>query len=128
MTTERLRLADPPTGRVSTTCTRHEQCSAAVQCYHNLTQQHYDIILAYRPEETAAVAMQRRGKHASITIELLLKTVSSTRSVKRGYKKDNGGDPCGGGVEYLHRSPASRRRRRKGDPVPEVGGVSNVRE
>jgi hypothetical protein len=22
--------------------------------------------------------------------------------------------PCGGGVEYLHRSPASRRRRRKG--------------
>jgi hypothetical protein len=26
--------------------------------------------------------------------------------------------PCGGGVEYLHRSPASRRRRRKGNPVP----------
>jgi hypothetical protein len=23
-------------------------------------------------------------------------------------------DPCGGGVEYLHRDPASRRRRRKG--------------
>jgi hypothetical protein len=22
--------------------------------------------------------------------------------------------PCGGGVEYLHRNPASRRRRRKG--------------
>jgi hypothetical protein len=22
--------------------------------------------------------------------------------------------PCGGGVEYLHRDPASRRRRRKG--------------
>jgi hypothetical protein len=26
--------------------------------------------------------------------------------------------PCGGGVEYLHRNPASRRRRRKGNPVP----------
>jgi hypothetical protein len=26
------------------------------------------------------------------------------------YKRD----PCGGGVEYLHRDPASRRRRRKG--------------
>jgi hypothetical protein len=25
-------------------------------------------------------------------------------------------DPCGGGVEYLHRDPASRRRRRKGKP------------
>jgi hypothetical protein len=24
--------------------------------------------------------------------------------------------PCGGGVEYLHRDPASRRRRRKGKP------------
>jgi hypothetical protein len=23
-------------------------------------------------------------------------------------------NPCGGGVEYLHRDPASRRRRRKG--------------
>jgi hypothetical protein len=22
--------------------------------------------------------------------------------------------PCGGGIEYLHRDPASRRRRRKG--------------
>jgi hypothetical protein len=26
--------------------------------------------------------------------------------------------PCGGGVEYLHRRPASRRRRLKGNPVP----------
>jgi hypothetical protein len=30
--------------------------------------------------------------------------------------------PCVGGVEYLHRSPASRRRRRKGNPVP--GGIN----
>jgi hypothetical protein len=26
----------------------------------------------------------------------------------------DGSDPCGGGFEYLHRDPASRRRRRKG--------------
>jgi hypothetical protein len=26
--------------------------------------------------------------------------------------------PCGGGLEYPHRSPESRRRRRKGNPVP----------
>jgi hypothetical protein len=31
--------------------------------------------------------------------------------------------PCGGGgVEYFHRSPASRRRPRKGNPVP--GGIT----
>jgi hypothetical protein len=30
--------------------------------------------------------------------------------------------PCGGGIEYLRRSPASRKRRRKGNPVP--GGKS----
>jgi hypothetical protein len=29
---------------------------------------------------------------------------------------------CGGGLQYLHRSPASRRRRRKGNPVP--GGIT----
>jgi hypothetical protein len=32
-------------------------------------------------DETTVVAMQRRGKHASTTIELLLETVFSTRSV-----------------------------------------------
>jgi hypothetical protein len=42
------------------------------------------------------------------------------------------------GVEYLHRSLANRRRRRKGNPVPgrykygdlalQVGGVSNLRQ
>jgi hypothetical protein len=44
----------------------------------------------------------------------------------------------GVGVEYFHRSPASRRRRREGNPVPggyehgdlalQVGGVSNLRQ
>jgi hypothetical protein len=37
--------------------------------------------------------MQRRGKHTSTTIELLLETVFSIRSVQRSYKKDNWGDP-----------------------------------
>jgi hypothetical protein len=31
-------------------------------------------------------------------------------------------DPCGGGIEYLTRSPESRERRRKGNPVP--GGIT----
>jgi hypothetical protein len=30
--------------------------------------------------------------------------------------------PCGGGIEYLHRSPTNRKRRRKGNLVP--GGIS----
>jgi hypothetical protein len=58
-------------------------------------------IVAYRPvarqglrnNDTTAVTMQRRGKHASITIELLLKTVFSTPSVQRGYKEGNWGHP-----------------------------------
>jgi hypothetical protein len=28
--------------------------------------------------------------------------------------------PCGGGIEYFHRSPASRKRRQKGNSVPWV--------
>jgi hypothetical protein len=30
--------------------------------------------------------------------------------------------PCGGGLKYLHGSPASRKRLRKGNPVP--GGIT----
>jgi hypothetical protein len=55
------------------------------------------------------------------TIEVLLETEFSTQSVPRGDKEENRGNqvssvrlPCGGGVEYLHLNPASRRRRRKG--------------
>jgi hypothetical protein len=33
------------------------------------------------------------------------------------YLNEFGYLPCGGGFEYLHRSPASRGRRRKGNPV-----------
>jgi hypothetical protein len=42
--------------------------------------------------ETTAVAMQQRGKHASTTTELLLETVFSTRSVQRAHKEENWGD------------------------------------
>jgi hypothetical protein len=43
--------------------------------------------------ETTAVAMQRRDKHAYTAIELLLEKVFSARSEQRGYKEDNWGDP-----------------------------------
>jgi hypothetical protein len=42
--------------------------------------------------ETTDIAMQRRSKHITRTVELLLETFS-TRSVQRGYKEDNWGDP-----------------------------------
>jgi hypothetical protein len=60
------------------------------------------------------VSKQRIGKH---TIGVLLDTIS-IRHVQSGFKKDFSWEeiviPCGGGVEYRHRSSASRRRRRKG--------------
>jgi hypothetical protein len=66
---------------------------------------------------TRTVSRQRLGEHVPaatethVTIEILLETAFSTQSLQRSYKEDNWG-PCGGGVEYLHRDPASRRRRR----------------
>jgi hypothetical protein len=41
---------------------------------------------------TKAVALQRIGKHASTTIELLLETVFSIRPVQSGYKEENWGN------------------------------------
>jgi riboflavin synthase len=41
--------------------------------------------------ETTVVAMQRRSKHVSTIIKLLLETVFATRSMQRGYKEDNWG-------------------------------------
>jgi hypothetical protein len=37
---------------------------------------------------------------------------------KNQHGKAKYSDPCGGGLEYLHRSPASSDRRQKGNPVP----------
>jgi hypothetical protein len=44
--------------------------------------------------EAIAVVTQRRGKHASTTIQLLLETVFSMWSVSRSYVEENWG---GGG-------------------------------
>jgi hypothetical protein len=51
------------------------------------------------------------------TIEQLLEAVFRMRLALELYTDERGSHrfhPCGGGVEYLHRSPTSRRRRRKG--------------
>jgi hypothetical protein len=79
------------------------------------------------PEETSS-AKQRLGKHVSAT------TSNNGNMVGNGvfvgsalglYNDDLRPAqmiPCGGGVQYLHRTLASRRRRRKGNPVP--GGIT----
>jgi hypothetical protein len=53
-----------------------------------------------------------------ITITVLLDASFSVRYVSYKMRLTDWQTPCGGGVEYLHRDPASRRRRRKGIPVP----------
>jgi hypothetical protein len=57
--------------------------------------------------------MQRSGKHASLTIERLYFLRGPCRGVMKRTKKIVwvSEKPCGGGVQYLHRDPASRKRR-----------------
>jgi hypothetical protein len=86
---------------------------------------------------TRPVSGQRLGKRVLLLGSRFLimqqihcnngRAVFSTWSVPRGYKRDKDWSlvrvlPCGGGFEYLHRSPASSKRRRKGNPVP--GGIT----
>jgi hypothetical protein len=77
-----------------------------------------------------------REKRGTIPDKLLMKTLSfwqiSPHSCNNGHKEGlslqwnlliNGlCNPCGGGLEYLHCSSASRKRRPKGNPVP--GGIT----
>jgi hypothetical protein len=72
------------------------------------------------PEETS-ITRQRLSKHVpaatntQATIEELLEAMFSVGSAPRLYNEKPRPDyKCGGGVEYLHRDPASRRRRRNG--------------
>jgi hypothetical protein len=86
---------------------------------HAITEELWEAV--FSTFRAAVVATQRHGKHVSgeinqhWTIEELLKTVFSKWFVPEGYWWNKfSAPPFGGGVEYFHRSPASRRRRRKG--------------
>jgi hypothetical protein len=84
--------------------------------------------------EETSIPRQWFGKYVlaatstEVTIEVLLETMFHIRSVQSCYQRREFRYgrrwwlPCGGGVEYLHRSPASRTKRRKGNPVP--GGIT----
>jgi hypothetical protein len=63
-----------------------------------------------------------RNKHVCNNIRAVF-SVGPCRGVISGTKfRAYSSNACGGGVKYLHRSPASRRRRRKENPVP--GGIT----
>jgi hypothetical protein len=104
----------------------------------------YRPVARQRPrnkQQDSSRCYEAAGKHASTRIELLLERVLcnpllerckswntamvtgvfSMSSVPWSYLEESWGDtaPCGGGVEYLHHNPASRRRRRE---------VSNLRQ
>jgi hypothetical protein len=69
-----------------------------------------------------SIARQRRGKHTSSKMQAVFSTWSEQSAYKKCSAVQNSSIPCGGGVEYPHCSPASRRRRRKGNLVP--GGIT----
>jgi hypothetical protein len=66
------------------------------------------------------VSGQRLGKHVpaatdtNATIEELCFVCGPCRNIITDKVTVVSSTPCGGGVEYLHRDPASRKRRRKG--------------
>jgi hypothetical protein len=87
----------------------------ATGCLHTILLWHIDPLLGNDQEQT----MRRwlllgTGLHA--TMEVLLEVVFSMWSALRlNHTTDQVQfNPCGCGVEYLHRDPESRRRRRKG--------------
>jgi hypothetical protein len=70
---------------------------------------------------TRAVSGQRLDEHVPSATDTnafnrgrVFSMWSAPTYYKHGINLEFSSIPCGGGVEYLHRSPASRRRRRKG--------------
>jgi hypothetical protein len=61
-----------------------------------------------------SVAMKRRCKHAFPTVKRPCFLRRPCKIIIKKSSVEESWYPCGGGVEYLHRDPASRRRRRKG--------------
>jgi hypothetical protein len=45
--TQKLMLAHPSTGRITTSCNQHVQRSIWALCYHSLTQHHYHFTIMY---------------------------------------------------------------------------------
>jgi hypothetical protein len=76
--------------KIILTCTLERHCSVYNRCY---------AMTASQANKQRCYARQRIGKHVPAamntyaTIELLLETVFSTRSVQRGYNEDNWDHP-----------------------------------
>jgi hypothetical protein len=64
---------------------------------------------------------KRREEQRDLEREQLIGSQSAGKE-RLDYEHSKVDTPCGGGLEYLHRSPTSRKRRQKGNPVP--GGIT----
>jgi hypothetical protein len=75
--------------------------------------QHVSALLSHQVLNISACEHVPAATNTHATLEVLAETVFSTRSVPWGYMQGNWGNQVKP-VEYFHRDPASRRRRRKG--------------
>jgi hypothetical protein len=73
------------------------------------------ILAEANARNRTSIARQRRSKHAFAKIEEAVFSVGPPRDCISSPVINQGSvdNPCGGGIEYLHRDPASHRRRRK---------------
>jgi hypothetical protein len=97
------------------------ECCALLTLFFNL---HLILNILWRTDpllgkdvetnEKTTVAMQRSGKDAYTTIDLLLETLFSTRYVQKGYKADNWGDLVSYGRLWRKVSETHPEKRRLG--------------
>jgi hypothetical protein len=101
-------------------CIKHWFCVCIISfrnddTCHEFSREQRNQVLGIITAACRAVSRQGLGKHVPAStnthsnITGLLETMFSTSSVQRGYKEEIWSLPCGSGVEYLHRSPESRR-------------------
>jgi hypothetical protein len=90
-------------------------CGGKLRNFWTLKQVVHSVV--YRPVAKRWLCKQRtllgNARHMHTTIEQCFLCCSFLRCYKQGTRLDPV-IPCGGGVEYLHRTPASSRTRRKG--------------
>jgi hypothetical protein len=98
---------------------RYERCYSTVEygfgvCYATIFQFHGTNLTVKNTQATKLLRNRSNGKCNRGGRCLLFQAQTVDLRGDRHRDRQRGGNPCGGGVEYLHRDPASRRWRRKG--------------
>jgi predicted nucleic acid-binding Zn ribbon protein len=116
---ERLQLLNIGEGRTQLLCPDRALC----YCPQPATPRHlfhHEFIKLYPLRTRIHGADIQTGKNTEARVEwTYIITTTACWSVLFDSHL-NSCSPCGGGIEYLHLSPVSRIRRRKGNPVPGV--------